>query len=344
MLAGIWLYGTKHTIDNTTTSSTPTQEPTPTETLSSTKISQEVASANLLYSARLYENGDLEIVSLPGQETVGRFSTGTVGNSLRTDLYWSPDNSNIAIANNYENYQVWDIKSGQQIINRDHTGDIFSLAWSPDGKRIATSGGDQLSIWSAYDGTVIYEQSMENYNLEIDNLAWSPDSAYLAFSDQRYYYDQDDKWTVRIWDVAGRKQVGRFSGSFTKQDTKTISQLSWSSDGAWMVVMDGERVWRFQPHKPGSLSEFTRVSKPGEIIDLAWSPNDTRLALYRKYHYPEAPIEIWDIARNKKLKQVQIPDSYESPVSIDTYLTWRKDGKALQLLDYDYTITELKVE
>ncbi|MBO0783560.1 MAG: protein kinase, partial [Ktedonobacteraceae bacterium] len=272
MLAGIWLYGTKHTIDNTTTSSTPTQEPASTETPSSTEVSQEVAAANLLYSARLYKDGDLEVVSLPGQVAMGRFSTG-VSHPYSTDLYWSPDDSRIAVIGDYQTCQVWDIKSGQQIINRNNTNDIFSLAWSPDGKRIAISGGYRLSIWSAQDGTVIYEHDMEDYDLEIDNLVWSPDGAYLAFSDQRYYYDRDNNWTVRIWDVAGRKQVGQFSGSFIKQDTKTMSQLSWSSDGAWMVVMDGERVWRFQPHKPGSLSEFTRVSKSDEFIDLAWSPD-----------------------------------------------------------------------
>jgi WD40 repeat protein len=44
---------------------------------------------------------------------------------------------------------VWDAASGQELLTlKGHSGSVNSVAWSPDGKRLATASGDQTAkVW-----------------------------------------------------------------------------------------------------------------------------------------------------------------------------------------------------
>ncbi len=47
--------------------------------------------------------------------------------------------------------EIWDAESGQEILTlRGHTNDVFSVSWSPDGRRLASGSVDNtLTIWDA---------------------------------------------------------------------------------------------------------------------------------------------------------------------------------------------------
>src|SRR5690606_29623391 len=76
-------------------------------------------------------------------------------------------------------------------------------------------------------------------------------------------------------------------------------KLSWSADGRWLLLLGGQRVWRFDSH------DWTRALPPIEIHarSLATSPDGRWLATYSEarfsrgvgLHHPSMT-RIWDLA------------------------------------------------
>src|SRR5258708_25770664 len=89
--------------------------------------------------------------------------------------------------------RIWDATSGKRVLT--YTGhsqsiDLSALAWSPDGKYLASGGTDQtVQIWDATTGEHLLTYSGHANQPAIPNLAssysitalaWSPDSTHIV--------------------------------------------------------------------------------------------------------------------------------------------------------------------
>ena len=62
---------------------------------------------------------------------------------------------------------------------RGHIGPVFSVAWSPDGKRLATGSEDQTAtMWDAATGKEVL--TLRGHSHFVRSVAWSPDGQRLA--------------------------------------------------------------------------------------------------------------------------------------------------------------------
>jgi eukaryotic-like serine/threonine-protein kinase len=88
--------------------------------------------------------------------------------------------------------QVWDaVDGGHAYTYRGNAGG--ALAWSPDGKRIASGSADgTVQVWDAVSGSTI--STHQRYYGAVLSVAWSPDSKRIASG-----YDDG---AVRIWDAS----------------------------------------------------------------------------------------------------------------------------------------------
>jgi len=69
---------------------------------------------------------------------------------------------------------------------------VYSVAWSPDGKRIVSGSGDYtLRIWDADSGECL--QTLRGHRSWVESVAWSPDGKRIVSG--------ADDYTLRIWDV-----------------------------------------------------------------------------------------------------------------------------------------------
>src|SRR5207249_4161524 len=75
---------------------------------------------------------------------------------------------------------------------RGHTDAITSIAWSPDGDRLATASFDKtIRRWEVQSGTILFK--IRDLTDAITSIAWSPDGDRLATT-----YAGN---TIRLWNV-----------------------------------------------------------------------------------------------------------------------------------------------
>lgn len=123
---------------------------------------------------------------------------------------------------------------------KGHKTLILNLAWSPDGKILATSGLDGLlRLWAMeeYGKEVGILEGFTNYAL---CLSWAPDNSCLAAGTHQN--------TVDIWDIGKRKIRFSFKGH-----RDSVNTLSWSSNGKWLASgsYDGDiKIWNLTSPDP----------------------------------------------------------------------------------------------
>ncbi|EKV04399.1 Actin cortical patch component, putative [Penicillium digitatum PHI26] len=73
-----------------------------------------------------------------------------------------------------------------------HSGSVLSVAWSPDGSRLASASDNKtVTIWDLVTGQCT--SILEGHSNFVMSIAWSPDGSRLASA--------SDNKTVTIWDL-----------------------------------------------------------------------------------------------------------------------------------------------
>ena len=89
--------------------------------------------------------------------------------------------------------QLWDTDTWQrQLAIRTHYDSIYTLAFSPDGKTIASGGGwhdNVLRMWDVYTGE--HKNALRGHTGSVTAITFSPDGETVATM------SQDD--TIRVW-------------------------------------------------------------------------------------------------------------------------------------------------
>jgi len=90
---------------------------------------------------------------------------------------------------------VWNLTTGEKLAElKGHAGEVYGLAYSPDGSRIATAGRDSLRLWDAATGEEIVE--LRGHRSFVWSVAFSPDGTRLISG--------SGDGTVRVWDTRPR--------------------------------------------------------------------------------------------------------------------------------------------
>ena len=193
----------------------------------------------------------------PNQQQV----PGSGGNVVLQNV-WSPDGTLMASAFSGAGYgnvvYVWNTSTGKTLLTyRGNTNYITALAWSPNGKYIASSDiNDTVQIWDAATGKLLVKLT----GIYTDSLAWSPDSTRIVTGGG----------DVKVWNAMTGKLLlthPGFSGG--------VISVAWSSDGTRIASAGTHiEIWNAQTGK--TIYTFTR--NPNEERTIAWSPNGKYIA------------------------------------------------------------------
>ena len=239
-------------------SGTPTPTPTPapgTPTPTPSPLPPTTPTPSPSANSTTGRLADADFLS-PNQQQV----PGSGGNVVLQNV-WSPNGTLMASAFSGAGYgnvvYIWNTTTGKTLLTyRGHSDYITALAWSPNGKYIAScDASGTVQVWNATTGTLLVKLSVT-----AQSLAWSPDSTRIVTGSSN----------VEVWDALTGKLLLTHPGFING-----VGSVAWSPDGTRIASAGTHiEIWNAQTGK--TIYTFTR--NPNEVRALAWSPNGKYIA------------------------------------------------------------------
>ena len=138
---------------------------------------------------------------------------GCLGGCMNTAL--SPDGQIVADGDQTGVVHLWETATGKERCHFEGLRQVAAVAFSPDGKRLAAGGGDEVRVWDLTTGKELRQLPGFGIN-QVLSVAFSPDGRTLA--------SVGGNQPVWIWEVASGKVRSKFEGHRGYIRTATFSR------------------------------------------------------------------------------------------------------------------------
>ncbi len=177
--------------------------------------------------------------------------------------------------------KIWDIESRQMLHELKHRGDVWSVAFSPDGQRLATACSDSslnglyAQVWNANTGVPTGPQLPHSDGVLV--VAFSPDG-------KRVITGGDDK-VARIWDAATGRPM---TPSLTHRGV--VFDAEFSADGRFVMTRTSSvHIWESETGHPVAIFPSSAIG--GSSARARFSP-DSRSVVTTA---PDGAVRVWQL-------------------------------------------------
>ncbi|MER9134745.1 TIR domain-containing protein [Mesorhizobium sp. M0830] len=214
--------------------------------------------------------------------------------------------------------RLWEVATGAESLLEGHGAAVATVAFSPDGTRLATGSDDQTArVWDVATGEEI--AILRGHRSWVKTVAFSPRGTCLAtgsrggtariwdlasglentrleghigeitsvaFSpDGALLATGSDDQTARVWDVTAGAEIARLGGQ-----VDGVKSVAFSSDGRYLTIRDWSGTARLWDLATGEITSrgigmvatgagnLGLEGHNGPIASIAFSPDGTRLA------------------------------------------------------------------
>ncbi|MBI3844937.1 MAG: PD40 domain-containing protein [Planctomycetes bacterium] len=194
-------------------------------------------------------------------------------------LAFSPDGQFLAVDGGGPNgyVSVWRVSDGQRVFNVLHGGNTTDVAYSPDGRIVASCGTDNtIKLWDAASGALL--RTLSGHADDVNTIAFSPDGQWIASGAGGS--DVPGESTIKLWRVSDGFLLRTLAGH-----ADFVDDVDFSPDGAVLVSsgQDGGSptgaTIRFWQVSDGSLLATYDQQTNGGVPSVAYSP-DGRTFVY----------------------------------------------------------------
>jgi WD40 repeat protein len=242
----------------------------------------------------------LELKGRPiGRALFSPDGTRIVSEGLKADDPDKPDEGE-------RNITVWDARTGTALLElKGDTGSITSVAFSPDGTRIAATSAvgersvGQVNVWDAKTGTALFE--VKGFLDSVQGLVFSPDGARFTTG------SRNQVQTATVWDARTGTALVQMKGG-----PGPVTSVAFSADGDRIITAGGEdelpgaaTVWDAQTGAP--LVELKGL-KEG-VNSVAFSPDGTQIitAAAKELNIGGDELKVWDARTGTVLRDLTQP-------------------------------------
>ncbi|RCJ42404.1 hypothetical protein A6770_34880 [Nostoc minutum NIES-26] len=254
--------------------------------------SQYIASGSADNTIRVWRTDDGELIRTSSTYTGVCFC-----------MAWSPDNTIVAAGGIGDDWSIilMNITTRTSQIIEGHSGQVNSLAWSPDGKVLVSASQDsRIRLWDKE--TKQLKTTLEGHSGDVYSVAWSPDGKILASAS----YDR----TIRLWNSQTMQLL-----FILEAHTASVNCVRFSNDGKFLASKSSDdtvRLWRCDTWETVTVLEeatskslhFGLAFHPTKPILATLGEADTAIRIWKidaKVLLNESPTNPSDLYRNAKV-------------------------------------------
>jgi WD40 repeat protein len=245
-------------------------------------------------------------------------STNTTSGNDAFTVAIDPTGRYVAAGSKHLLVVVYDMKDRRNVFGQPlHRGFVSALAWSPDGKRLASASHDgTIRVFSPVPGNNEPGLIFSGHRSEVNALAWTKlPTANESGVETTALFSGGADGTLRAWMPSN----GR---AFSLKDKNWIAATHWSPDGSRIAVANFRKDIYLSD--PASGLSVPISSTHANVYDVAWSPRGDRLATAsRGFHC----VEVIDVASGRSLGIFGLPNAYR--------VAWSPSGRYLAACGVD---------
>jgi WD40 repeat protein/serine/threonine protein kinase len=240
-------------------------------------------------------------------------------------LAFSPDSKRLAGAND-KTVKIWDAETGRELCSLPgHTKVVRSVAFSPDGKRLASASEDKtVLVWDAQTGKELL--AFKGHTRAVSSVAYSPDGKRLASADDPGPHGPGQ---VKVWDAQTGQELLALKGHI-----QGVTSVAFSPDGKRLASASWDGTVKVWDAQTGQTPLTFQGSAASAVAGVAISPDGKRLAWGGSSRPDSGPgaLEVWDAQTGRKIFAL------EGHTAKVTAVAYSPDGTRLASASEDKTV------
>ena len=179
-------------------------------------------------------------------------------------------------------WDYWDRLCHSDLLTlKGHTRAVMSVAFSPDGQRLASASSDKtVKVWDAATGQE--SLTLKGHTGRVWSVAFSPDGQRLASAS----FDK----TVKVWDAATGRELLTLKGH-----TGAVWSVAFSPDGQQLASASTDETVKMWDAATGQ-ELLTLKGHTSWVNSVAFSPDGQRLASASD----DGTVKVWDVATGQE--------------------------------------------